>query len=229
MAEARNFDERFAAVARGLVNEPKMRHLLQQIAELVAADLDGEAYASVSLVARRREVLTAAASDERAARADRLQYEAGQGPCLDALWEQDTVRIDDLASEQRYRDWARRVAAETGIRSSLSLRLCTTADGLGVLNLYSSQPKAFHAQTRGEGPAFATRAAVALRSAQPERHLRATTSHHLISQAQGILMERFQMTAEQALTVLTRASQDANVELRDLAQHLIDMGDTPGR
>jgi AmiR/NasT family two-component response regulator len=42
-------------------------------------------------------------------------------------------------------------------------------------------------------------------------------------------MERFQMTAEQAFALLTRASQDANVQLRDLAQHLLDTGDTPGR
>ncbi len=37
------------------------------------------------------------------------------------------------------------------------------------------------------------------------------------------------MTAEQAFALLTRASQDANVQLRDLAQHLLDTGDTPGR
>jgi len=39
-----------------------------------------------------------------AARADQLQYEANQGPCLDAIWEQDTFQIDDMTTEQRYPD-----------------------------------------------------------------------------------------------------------------------------
>ena len=63
-----------------------------------------------------------------------------------------------------------------------------------------------------------------------EQHLRAAmASHNLIGQAQGILMERFHMTAEQAFALLAQTSQDANIKLRDLAQRLIDAGDTPGR
>ena len=50
-----------------------------------------------------------------------------------------------------------------------------------------------------------------------------------LDQARGILMERFQMTAEHAFALLTRASREANVELRDLALRLIDAGDTAGR
>ncbi len=51
----------------------------------------------------------------------------------------------------------------------------------------------------------------------------------VISQAQGILKERFQMTPEQAFALLARASQDGNVQLRDLAQRLLDTGDITGR
>jgi hypothetical protein len=173
---------------------------------------------------------TAAASDQRAARADQLQYEAGQGPCLDAIWAQDTVQIDDMTTEQRYPDWARRVAEQTGIRSSLSCRLFTDKDSLGALNLYAPQPQAFAVETRGEGLAFAAQAAGALHSARDKEDLRAAmATRNLIGQAQGILMERFKMTAEQAFAVLSRISQQSNVKLRDVAQRLIDTGETPGR
>jgi AmiR/NasT family two-component response regulator len=101
---------------------------------------------------------------------------------------------------------------------------------VGALNLYSPQPEGFDAETRGEGLAFAAQAAVALRSARNEQHLRAAmVSHNLIGQAQGILMERFKVTAEQAFAVLTRVSQQSNVKLRDVAQRLIDTGEIPGR
>ena len=228
MAGERDFGERLAAIARGLVHEPDTQHTLQRIVELAAAHLDGEVYASVSLVRQRRQVDTAAASDQRAARADQLQYELGEGPCLDAIWAQDTVQIEDMTTERRYPAWARRVLKQTGIRSSLSLQLFTNADSLGALNLYAPQPEAFAAQTRGEGLAFAAQAAVALRCAQTEQHLRAAmVSRNLIGQAQGILMERFKLTAEQAFAVLSRISQRSNVKLRDVAQRLIDTGETP--
>ena len=228
MAEEHDFDERLAAIARELVHEPGMQHTLQRIVELAAANLDGEVYASVSLVRRRRRVQTPAASDERAARADQLQHELGEGPCLDAIWQQNTVQIDDLTTEQHYPDWSRRVAEQTGIRSSLSLQLFTNEDSLGALNLYSPQPQAFDAETRGKGLAFAAQAAVALRSAQDKEDLRAAmTTRNLIGQAQGILMERYKMTAERASAVLSRVSQDTNVKLRDVAQRLIDTGETP--
>jgi hypothetical protein len=83
VAEELDFDERLAVIARELVHEPDMQHTLQRIVKLAAAHLDGEVYASVSLVQQRRQVDTPAASDQRATRADQLQYETGQGPCLE--------------------------------------------------------------------------------------------------------------------------------------------------
>jgi hypothetical protein len=90
-------------------------------------------------------VQTPAASDEWATRADQLQYELGEGPCLDAIWQQDTLQIDDMTTEQRYPDWARRVAEQIGIRSSLSLQLFTNEDSLGAL---TPTPRSSGASTR---------------------------------------------------------------------------------
>ena len=171
-------------------------------------------------------------SDDRALRADQLQYERGVGPCLDAVWNQDAYHIDDLTTEPRYVDWSRRVVAETGIRSSLSLQLFTDPDSvvsLGALNLYSPQPRSFDADTRGEAVAFAAHAAIALHSAQTEAHLRSgLVTRTVIGQAEGILMERLNITADQAFGVLSRLSQHRNVKLREVARHLVETGEIPG-
>jgi GAF domain-containing protein len=230
--EDRDFDERLAAIARQLVNEPDMQHTLQRIVEAAAHNLDGEVWASVSLVEQRREVQTPASSDGRATQADRLQYELEEGPCLDAIWEHETFQIDDMTAEERYPRWTRAVAEETGIRSSLSLQLFTDPEqnSLGALNLYSPRPAGFDAETRGEGLAFAAQAAVALRSAQTEQHLRsAMATRNTIGMAQGILMERLKITPDQAFGVLSRLSQEHNVKLRDVARRLVETGEIPGR
>ncbi len=232
MSEERDFEERLAAMARDLLNEPDVQHTLQRVVEAAAANLDGEVWASVSLVKARREVETPASTDHRAKRADQLQYELQDGPCLDAIWEQETFQIDDMTTDERYARWTTAVKEPTGIRSSLSLQLFTDEqkNSLGALNLYSPTPQAFDGETRGEALAFAAQAAVALHSAQTEEHLRsAMATRTLIGQAQGILMERLKITAEQAFAVLTRLSQDRNEKLREVARRLVETGEIPER
>jgi GAF domain-containing protein len=232
MSEMSDFNERLAAIARELVSEPDMQHTLQRVVEAAAANLDGEVWASVSLVKQRREIETPAASDDRAERADQLQYELEEGPCLDAIWEHETFRIGDMTAEDRYPRWAQTVVEETGIRSSLSLQLFTDAEqnSLGALNLYSPRPEAFDDETRAEGLAFAAQAAVALRSAQTEEELRSgMVTRNLIGLAQGILVERLKLTPDQAFGVLSRLSQESNTKLREVARRLVDTGEVPGQ
>ena len=53
----------------------------------------------------------------------------------------------------------------------------------------------------------------------------ALKTREVIGQAQGILMERERITADQAFDVLRRASQRMNVKLRDVASHLVETGE----
>jgi AmiR/NasT family two-component response regulator len=50
----------------------------------------------------------------------------------------------------------------------------------------------------------------------------------VIGQAEGILMERFGIDAEQAFNVLRRVSQDRNVKLSLIAEELVRTRRTPG-
>jgi GAF domain-containing protein len=232
VTEQETFNERLATIARALLHEPNVHATLQRTVADAAATLDRDVYASVSLVLRRRQVETPVYSDDRALRADHLQYELGVGPCLDAVWEQDTFHIDDLATEPRYPGWSRRVVAETDIRSSLSLQLFTDPEGvvsLGALNLYAPEPRAFDPDTRAEAVALAAHAAIALQSAQTEAHLRSgLVTRTVIGQAEGILMERLKITADGAFGVLSRLSQQRNVKLSSVARYLVETGEIPG-
>ena len=55
----------------------------------------------------------------------------------------------------------------------------------------------------------------------------ALITRQLIGQAQGILMERERITAEQAFDILRRASQHLNTKLREVAQELVETGERP--
>ena len=222
------FGEVLAAVARDLLAEPDVQQTLQRAVELAARHLDGEVWASVSITHRRRDVDTPAASDERARRADQLQYELSEGPCLDAIAEHETFYIDDLESDRRYPQWSRRVASEVGARSILSFQLFTSVDTLGALNLYSPHVAAFDELDLEEGRVFAAQAAVALQSARTEEQLRLSMhTRTTIGQAQGILMERYAISAERAFEFLRRLSQNQNIKLITVADRIVATRETP--
>ncbi len=50
---------------------------------------------------------------------------------------------------------------------------------------------------------------------------------HVIGLAQGILMERFDLSTDQSFSVLRRYSQDRNMKLRSVAAHLVESRSLP--
>jgi GAF domain-containing protein len=158
---------------------------------------------------------------------DQLQERLGEGPCIDAVWDQQVVRVDDMPAEERWPRFARK-AAELGVGSMLCFQLFVEGDQLGALNLYARRAGVFGEESQEIGAMLAGHAAVALAGAQHEEHLRAGLAQRdVIGQAKGILMERYRLTADQAFGLLVRTSSVTNRKLRDLAEELSTTGQLP--
>ena len=163
---------------------------------------------------------------------ERLQAETGQGPCAEALAGADGVYEPDLLLDERRWPAFSPQAAALGVRSALAYRLSNDDQTLGALQLYAHLPGAFGANDRAQGLLFAIYAGLALAQAQAEQaedskieNLRsALSSRDIIGQAQGILMQREKITAEQAFELLRRSSQHLNRKLRNVAQDVVDTG-----
>jgi len=154
-----------AAVARALHTESSVQQTLQTMVDLAVSTVPGCQHAGVSIVSGAT-ITTPAASDTVPATVDRIQYETGQGPCLDAIHHQDLYATPDLGAEQRWPRFSARAAAETGVRSMLSFRLFVADDTLGALNLYSRDVDAFSTDSRTIGVVFAAHAALAVSTAR---------------------------------------------------------------
>jgi GAF domain-containing protein len=182
----------------------------------------------ITLVLGRRRVESRAPTGKLPLEIDQLQEDLSEGPCLDAVFEHKTVRIDDIRDERR---WPRfpAAAAAMGVGSLLSFQLFVTGDNLGALNLYATQPHAFDEESESVGLVFASHAAIALAGAQQEERLRtAIASRDLIGQAKGILMERFKITADEAFALLVQASQHQNIRVAELSAMLAETGEWVG-
>jgi GAF domain-containing protein len=107
----------------------------------------------------------------------------------------------------------------------LCLPLWIDDRSLGSLSLYAPCPAAFDDTARRLAELFATHAALAIGDAQrTERLRRAASNRDTIGQAKGILMERHNMTAEEAYELLVDASQRTNRKVIDLAHELATTG-----
>jgi GAF domain-containing protein len=180
-------------------------------------------WASLTIKVRRGRFSTLASTDERAAALDQLQYSLREGPCVESADHGDWLRSGDLRTDERWPTWGRQ-AADQGAHSVLSIRLLVGDEALGALNLYGAE------QGRFVDPAevdtaltFGTHAAIALTSTRQLAGLRtALHSRHLIGVAQGILIERFDLSLQQAFDVLRRLSNERNEPLATVAEHVVE-------
>jgi hypothetical protein len=186
-------------------------------------------YAGISFLSGTK-VDTPAATGDVPRRVDAIQYETGEGPCLDAIRDHEVFQTGDLSKERRWPHFSARAQQETGITSMASFRLFVAGDTLGALNLYSKDTDAFDDDARSAGLVFATHASVGLYGAMHDEQLEeALQSRDVIGQAKGILMAREGIKADEAFDMLRRASQRLNVKLRDVAGEIADpSGASPG-
>jgi GAF domain-containing protein len=208
--------------------------VLSEITIVGRRAMPGTDAASITLI-RGERAFTAAYDGQMALDADELQYERGYGPCMDAARAGQVFLVDDMRTEQRWPDYAQH-AADRGVGSSLSVPLPFQSATIGALNCYARRAHAFSEADVTLGEDVASWVALAVSNAKAAAqtdddlaHMRtAMMSRAVIEQAKGILMERHKIIDDQAFTMLTHASQQTNVKLRDVAAELVRTGALPG-
>lgn len=226
-ARGEGLAEELSELARTLEKQPNLQATLDAIVHAAVATVPGAMEASISEVQRRQEVKTLAATGELPRSVDHAQYDLGEGPCLDTLYQEVTIRLSDLAAEERWPRFVAR-ARELGVASMLGVQLFVDGEDLGALNLMSRRPGAFDDESEHVALLFASHAAVALSGERVRGNLKvAMSTREVIGQAQGILMERFKVTGELAFHMLIVVSQKSNRKLREVAEDLVATGHLP--
>jgi GAF domain-containing protein len=187
--------------------------------------------ASLTIIQGSQRPQTLAGTSELPYRVDAIQYDTGQGPCLEALTGHDIARADDLATDPQWPRFAARAVADTGVRSMFGVRLRLDNTQRGALNFYARQPGVFTDLDLALGAIFATHASLALLNATHQanaEHLQlALDSNRQIGIAIGILTAQQRCTPDQAFDQLRAASQHLHRKLRDIAEHVTLTGELP--
>ena len=222
----------FTESARILFSAGTVGDTLQRVVELAVSTIEACDFAGIFLL-EGDTITTPHSTDPIVIEIDSLQHRYQQGPCLDVIADVATVHADDLADDTRWPQFGPE-ATSAGIRSAMALSLSAIGTQ-GALNLYARRPHAFGVIDQAKGLLLSGLAGQALSAAQAhdeetqrlDNLQAALVSRAVIGQAQGILIERERITADQAFDILRRASQHLNIKLRDVAQALVDTGETP--
>lgn len=158
-----------------------------------------------------------------------LQYESGEGPCLEAMRSRSPVVVQDLTAEQRWGEFTR-AAVVAGVYGVCAFPLEAFGEVVGGLSLYAHEPDLFpepvqHIAAQFVEPASLLLAGVLRRLSQAElidRLRAALVARGVIDQAIGIIMAHGRCRPEEAFGVLRKVSNDRNVKLRKIAADLVE-------
>jgi GAF domain-containing protein len=224
---------------------PALLNAFQAMAEIVYA---GDSYESVygslcsaavdlvdgcdhaSLMLRRHgQVSTAASSDPVARRVDELETTLGEGPCLDAIDddEPDEHICGDLT--QGGCQWpalSEQIMAETPVRGMAGFRIRQGGQKVGALNVFSDTPGALTQESLAQALMLAAFASVTLAALESDEEAstlrRGLQSNREIGKAIGLLMAMHKIGDDEAFTMLSKVSQEMNIKVAEVAHQVIE-------
>lgn len=209
-----------AEMALELEQDGNPASMLERVSQYARLLLNADD-AGIMRIRSRSRVETPAATTSRVDEAHQLQATFDEGPCLDAIEGRATYVANDVENDPRWPQWGP-AAAKIGVLSALGVRLATRDRGYGSLNIYADRIDAFTQSDVELAEMLAAHATTAFAVAERLEGLEtALESRTTIAQAQGIVMQKFDIDADTAFEFLRRISQHENRRLLVVAEAIV--------
>jgi GAF domain-containing protein len=175
-----------------------------------------------------------AVSHLRAAVLEELQAEHGEGPCVDAYDEKQTVWTADLDREERWPGFSP-AAAGRGLAAVLASPIPYSNEAVGVMAVFASAAHPWTEAEREAIVAFTDLAAMLILNAMEARERGliavqlqgALDSRVVIEQAKGVLVGRHGLSPRQAFERLRGLARDRRQPLSEVAAEVVDAAQRP--
>jgi GAF domain-containing protein len=227
-AEDEDLRESLESLSRLTSDRLPLEDLLTQVATYAVQAIPGADGAGLTLLEQDR-ADTIVATAPFVTEVDDIQYGMGQGPCISAAREGQTVLSGSLGGDSRWPRFGGSVA-RLGVHSVVSLPLITPDGVVGAMNVYAHGKNVFDDRAARLGQIFAAPAAIAVHNAHVLAQTRrlanqlqsALEIRGVIDRAVGILMSRSGITEHDALERLRSLSQHEHRKLAEIARQIVD-------
>jgi GAF domain-containing protein len=224
LSQSDEFEKRLGHLHRALLGGRTTVAKLEAVAGLAKAlisECDGAGFA----LEVREKVHSVGTTDEVTLAVDLIQYDTGEGPCLEAIETSHVVRLELLDAGERWEHFAPG-AIDAGVRSVLSVPLSARGRTVGALNLYSRSADGFDAESESMAASLAAYAAEIIATsplygyslALVDEVLEELATRELINNAIGVVMVREHCGESDALEELTNEAERRGASLRETAE-----------
>lgn len=212
-----------------LVDDREIPDLLDDLVRRAADHFrEGQDVHCGIILRRQKSKTVVATSSPLAAELDEIQTGFDEGPCLTSMDSMSVLTVQDVNTEERWPDYMK-VVRDFGLASVVAVPLDLDGFGEAAINFYTRQPGLVDddevARAQSDTDLIAKALRIALRTAA-----HADTAHHrrvamekrtAIDMAIGIIMAQNRCAADEAFSILRRASSHRNIKIRDLAEEIV--------
>ncbi len=219
--------EKLSRVVRLLRTQRSLPARLETVVAIVRRTIPACDAAGICLLVDGQPT-SAAVSDRLAVEVDLVQYQTGEGPCLDAIRYANVIRVDVMERDGRFSRIAPGALA-VDVNSVLSVPLEARGRAVGALNMYSHAPDAFDDQTERAVRPLADYAAEVIGTSplyaysldMVEGLVETLESQALIAQATGVIMATEELTGEEALDRVRSLALASGEPMRIVAERVL--------
>jgi hypothetical protein len=183
--------------------------------------LPGVDHAGVTLIQDGNILRSLAATDGHPLVLDNIQRRYAEGPCFESATDNRTFRVDDLSTEGRWPDFVHKALGSTPVRAILSVPIENVESEQASLNLHADHAGALGAVTEDAALRIARHIGGLINVAQTSRQQRRSSRTEVISQANRVLMRRFNLDSGQSFALLVRMAKHRNESIEVVARTLI--------
>jgi GAF domain-containing protein len=224
LSRSEEFEKRLGHVYRALVGGRTTVSKLETVAGLaktLIAKCDGAGFA----LEVREKVRSVGTTDEVTLAVDLIQYDTGEGPCIEAIESSAVIRIELLEAGDRWEHFAPG-AIDAGVRSVLSVPLSARDRTVGALNLYSRTEHGFDSEAESVAAVLAEYAAnviavsplYAYSLALVDEVIEELATREVINNAIGIVMVRERCDESAALELLNEEAARRGISILETAE-----------
>jgi GAF domain-containing protein len=206
--------------------EQGLMRALAVIAHAATRSVPGADAASIAISIAGRPA-TATVSAPIALEIDLVQYDTGEGPCLESFKLGKTVRLDVFEPDQPFPHFAP-MAQAAGIRAVLSVPAMHDDEVVGTLNVYS-RGDGFDESSETVASILGAEIAMAIvRSPEypaarvvADEAQQASDEHTAVGLAEGVLMGTYDVGVDQARRLIENAAETDATTLVEIAHRII--------
>lgn len=215
--------EALARISELITSDMYFEDVLRLIVTITAQVLRSN-ICSLMLLDEKRQILEVKATQSVSEAYNRKPpLRLGEGIAGLAALEQRPIIVYDVRKDPRYVN--KDIAEREGLASLVSLPLVVRGKVIGVLNLYTSEPRDFAKEEVNLLTAIANQAAIVIENhrllMESELVREELESRKKVERAKGILMQEYGLSEEEAYRRIQRYSMNKQKSMKEVAEAII--------